>query len=338
MGTAMNEKAILLINLGTPSSTKVKDVRRYLREFLSDGRVIDIPAIPRFLLVNGIIAPFRAPKSAKEYRKIWTDKGSPIISYGYELTEEVQKKTTHSVYLAMRYGTPSLKAVLNELYEKSFSEIVVVPLYPQYASSTVGSILEIVSKEIATWDVFPKITFINQFYNHKGYIDAFVENIKKLNYKDFDHILFSYHGLPNRHVERTHHDNSCEDMGCHIRINEDNKSCYRAQCYETTKLIAETLKLDASAYTTCFQSRFSKNWLEPFTDHVIEQKAKDGAKNLLVVSPAFVADCLETIAEIGIGYKELFIEQGGDDLSLVPSLNANNKWVDALLEIVMSKS
>lgn len=329
----MNKKAILLINLGTPRSTKVKDVRQYLQEFLNDGRVLDIPTIARFLLVNGIIAPFRAPKSAREYKKIWTEKGSPIITNGYALVEQMQKKTSQSIYLAMRYGTPSLKAVLDELYENNYSHITIVPLYPQYASSTVGSILEIVSKEIATWDIYPKITLINQFYNHDGYIESFTENITKSEYKNYEHILFSYHGLPNRHVERTHHDNSCEDMGCHMRITEDNKSCYRAQCYETTKLIAQKLKLEANSYTTCFQSRFSKNWLEPFTDTIIKQKAKEGIKKILVVSPAFVADCLETIAEIGIGYKELFIEKGGNELKLVPSLNANNKWAEAMLKI-----
>lgn len=329
----MDKKAIVLTNLGTPNSPKVRDVRKYLKEFLGDGRVIDIPAIPRFLLVNGIIAPFRAPKSAREYEKIWSEKGSPIIYYGKSLRDKVQQLTSDDVYLAMRYQNPSLKGILAEIYRKKYNEVVIVPLFPQYASSTVGSIAELASQLFAKWNYYPKLKILNQFYNDSGYIESFAKNIAGMYPESFDHVLFSYHGLPIRHVNRTHEGKTCEEAGCMNGINEENKFCYRAQCYETTKLIASRLGLSRDNHTTCFQSRFSKDWLEPFTDNVIIEKAKLGNKNLLVTSPAFVADCLETIAEIGIGYDELFKENGGKQLTLVPSLNDGDGWVKAILKI-----
>lgn len=334
----MNKTCVLLINLGTPDSPSTKDVRRYLSEFLNDPRVIDINPVARFLLVNFIIVPFRAPKSAKIYKELWTKDGSPILIYGKSVQRKLQSALGNNfdVELAMRYQNPNLDEVCARMEKKGYEKIIIVPLFPQYASASTGSAVEKTIKLISKWWVIPEIKIISQFYNDEDYLNSVIEQSKKYNLNDYDHILFSYHGLPVRQVDKVYSDGKpCSDHKCEEEINEDNKYCYKATCYATTRLLAQKLNLQKERYTVCFQSRLDKDWLEPFSDKVIEEWAKKGAKKLLVFSPAFVADCLETTVEIGIEYQKLFKDKGGERVQLVESLNDHPLWVDALKKMIL---
>ncbi len=338
--------AVLLVNLGTPDSPSVKDVRKYLFEFLNDPRVIDIPTLARAILVNLIIVPFRAPKSAKIYQELWTNnglpdgrKGSPILYYGKSVQEKLQRtlENDFDVYLAMRYKNPSIDDVLKDVYKKDYEKIIVIPLFPQYASATTGSVTDKVMKIMSKWWVIPEVKFISQHYDEVGFINTIVDRARKYNINEYDHILFSYHGLPIRQVDKVYKDGTlCEEHNCETEINETNNYCYKATCYATTRLIAEKLNLPKEKYTVCFQSRLDKNWLEPFADKTIIEQAKKGAKKLLVFSPAFVADCLETLIEIGVEYQKLFEEHGGEKVQLVESLNDHPMWIETLKEIVIN--
>jgi len=337
--------AVLLVNLGTPDSPSVKDVRTYLFEFLNDPRVIDIPAIARFFLVNFIIVPFRAPKSAKIYEELWTNnglpdgrKGSSILYYGKSVREKLQQLLGNDfdVYLAMRYKNPSIDNILDEIYKKEYEKIIVIPLFPQYASATTGSVVDKVMKIVSEWRVIPEIKFISQFYDDPGFINTIVERAKKYEINEYNHVLFSYHGLPLRQVDKAHKDSAlCIAHNCETEINETNKFCYKATCYATTRLIAKKLNLSKDKFTVCFQSRLDKDWLEPFADKVVIEQAKKGAKKLLVFSPAFVADCLETLIEIGFEYQKLFKEHGGEKVQLVESLNDHPIWIETLNKLVL---
>ena len=331
---------VLLIQLGTPDSPSVRDVRKYLSEFLNDPRVIDIPYLLRKFLVNIIIVPFRAPKSAKLYQRLWTDKGSPLLFYSESLKEKVQLELGNNfeVELAMRYQSPSMDAVLGRMQKKGYERIIILPLFPQYASASSGSAIEKALKIIKQWWVIPELKIISQFYNNEDYINSVVEQGKIYNHAEFDHILFSYHGLPVRQVNKVYTDEKpCEDHNCETEINQSNQYCYKAACYATTRLLAEKLNIPKEKYTVCFQSRLDKKWLEPFTDKVIIDHAKKGTKKLLVFSPAFVADCLETIIEISHDYSELFKANGGSHLQLVESLNDHPRWVQAVKNMILEQ-
>jgi len=338
--------AVLLVNLGTPDSPSVKDVRKYLFEFLNDPRVIDIPVLVRFILVNLIIVPFRSPKSAKIYQELWTNNGlpdgrkeSPIIYYGKSVQEKLHNTLgdKFDVFLAMRYKNPSIDDVLAEVYKQNYDKIIVIPLFPQYASATTGSVIDKVMKIVSKWWVIPEVKFISQYYNNDGFINTIVERAKKYNIDEYDHVLFSYHGLPVRQVDKVYKDNSlCEEHSCETEINVTNQFCYKATCYATTRLIVEKLNLPKEKYTVCFQSRLDKKWLEPFADKMIIEQAKKGAKKLLVFSPSFVADCLETLIEIGVEYQKLFEEHGGEKVQLVESLNDHALWIETLKEMVLN--
>ncbi len=335
----MNAKTgVLLINLGTPDSPSVKDVRKYLFEFLNDPRVIDIPAVARFFLVNFIIVPFRAPKSAKRYKELWKEDGSPILFYGRSVQKKLQLALgdNFDVELAMRYQNPGLDEVLSQMEKNNYEKIIIVPLFPQYASATSGSIIEKAMKIIGKWFIIPEISIINQFYDNESFLDTIIERAKKYNLDGYDHILFSYHGLPIRQVDKVYGDGTlCKEHNCESEINESNPYCYKATCYATTRLLVDKLNIPKEKYTVCFQSRLDKKWLEPFTDQVIIEQAKKGAKKLLVFSPAFVADCLETTVEIGAEYQKLFEEHDGKKIQLVESLNDHPLWVEALKNIIL---
>ncbi len=341
----MNKTCVLLINLGTPDSPSVKDVKKYLSEFLNDPRVIDINPIGRFFLVNFIIVPFRAPKSAKIYKELWTEKGmpagrqgSPILIYGESVKEKLQKElgSDFEVELAMRYQNPSLDEVCARMEKKGYKKIIILPLFPQYASASTGSAIDKAMKLISKWWVIPEIKIISQFYDDEDYLNCVIEQSKKYNLNEYDHILFSYHGLPVRQVDKVYSDGKpCSDHKCDEEINDDNIYCYKATCYATTRLLAEKLNLPKERYTVCFQSRLDKDWLEPFSDKVVEEWAKKGAKKLLVFSPAFVADCLETTIEIGKEYQDLFVKHGGEKVQLVESLNDHPMWIDTLNKLVL---
>ncbi|MGY6561557.1 MAG: ferrochelatase [Luteibaculaceae bacterium] len=336
----MAKIGVLLVNLGTPDSPKVSDVRRYLGEFLNDPRVIDIPYLVRKILVNLIIVPFRAPKSAKVYKELWTDQGSPLLFYSESVAKLLQERLTSEedeivVKLAMRYQNPSMDKIMDEMRLEGYNKIIVLPLFPHYASATTGSVYEKCMKIFSKWWVLPEIVFIGQYYDHPKFIDTILERAKKYNLADYDHIMFSYHGLPERHVDKVYQDGSpCKDHSCESELNEENKLCYKATCYKTTRLIAEKLNLSPEQYTTAFQSRLDKKWLAPFSDVVVEELAKKGAKKILVFSPAFVADCLETIIEIGDEYQEIFEEHGGEKVQLVESCNDHPYWIDCLEDLV----
>ncbi len=330
---------VLLINVGTPDSPAVGDVRKYLSQFLNDPRVIDIPWIARKLLVNAIIVPFRAPKSAKLYKQMWTPEGSPLLihsrNFGVKLQEQLGDD--YMVEIAMRYQSPSVESALEKLRKANLKKINVLPMYPHYASSSTGTCIERVMEITSKWWVIPEMVFINQFYDMPGYVDSFVARANQFDLTTFDHILFSYHGLPVRQVDKVYDDGLCADHDCELGITDENKFCYKATCYETTKQIAAKLNLNPNQYTVAFQSRLDQKWLEPFSDKVVEQKAKEGIKRMLVFSPAFVADCLETLIEIGVEYQDIFHEHGGDKIQLVPSLNDHPSWVASVADLIRAK-
>ncbi|MBI2269918.1 MAG: ferrochelatase [Bacteroidetes bacterium] len=331
---------ILLINLGTPDSPSTADVRKYLTEFLNDPRVIDINPIARFFLVNAIIVPFRASKSAKLYQQIWTEKGSPLLIHGQSVKEKLQDALgdNYIVELGMRYQSPSIDSALADLREQKVSKIIVLPLYPQYASSSTESSIDKTKDVLRKWDGAPPVKIISKFYDVPGYIDSMVVIAGQYNLNEYDHFLFSYHGLPERHIIKDSAyfgTNTCAFGSCCDSVNANNQYCYRAACFETTRQLVKRLNIPQDKYTTAFQSRLNDKWLKPYSDKVVEEKAKQGIKRMLVFSPAFVADCLETIYEIGVEYNEIFREHGGEKLQLVESLNSHPKWIEALKQLVL---
>ncbi|PBQ32625.1 ferrochelatase [Sphingobacteriaceae bacterium] len=333
------KKAVLLINLGTPDAPSAGKVGKYLTEFLNDKRVIDINPVGRFILVNLIIVPFRSFKSSKLYQAIWTKEGSPLLLNSILLKEKLQAKlgNDYIVELAMRYQTPGIKSVLEKLRAQRPEKIHVLPLYPQYASSSTGSTLEEVFDKIKGWEVIPNLNIISKFYDHPRFIEALVSQAKKYKIEDYDHVLFSYHGLPERQIRKgsAHYGgDTCQMGACCNSITKNNQYCYRANCFETTRQLVKALNIPADKHTTAFQSRLDNKWLKPFSDKVVEELANKGAKKVLVFSPAFVADCLETIYEIGTEYQEIFEHHGGEKITLVESLNASDEWVEAVRGMV----
>lgn len=329
---------ILLVNLGTPDSPKTRDVRKYLVEFLTDGRVIDIPVVPRQMLVRGIIGPFRSPKSAATYKEIWTDEGSPLLVISEKLKDLVAAELgeDYQVELAMRYQSPSVESVLERFKDKPLKKLKVFPLFPQYASATTGSVHQEVMRLISTWQTIPDVEFINSYPENEGMIETFVERGRKHDIDSYDHVLFSFHGLPERQLVKADPGNHCvQSSDCCFTRDARNHYCYGAQCYSTAQAIAKRLDLSPEDYTVCFQSRLGKQpWKKPYTSEVIEGLAKKGAKRLLCFCPAFTADCLETIFEIGEEYAEEFEEVGGEELTLVEGLNTHPRWVKAVSDLV----
>lgn len=327
---------VLLVNLGTPDSPAVGDVRPYLSQFLNDPRVIDIPWLSRKILVNLIIVPFRAPKSAAIYKKLWTEKGSPLLYHSENAARLLQTSlgASYEVHLAMRYKNPSIPDVLEKMRIRNYATIIVVPMFPQYASASTGSALEEVMQVIRKWWVIPEVKMISQYYDHPLFIDAFVARARQYNIGDYDHVLFSYHGLPKRQVDKVHIDGNCETDRCLHEVNDKNKFCYLATCYATTRILAEKLNIPQADYTVCFQSRLDEKWLQPFSDKIVEDCGKKGMKKLLVFSPAFTADCLETVIEIGDEYQHIFKENGGEKVQLVESLNDHPLWIQCLEDLV----
>lgn len=332
----MNKTAVILINTGTPASPQTRHVRRYLREFLGDGRVITLPWLGRKLLVNGIIAPFRAPKSAKLYQAIWTEQGSPLLFLTQSFAQNLQKELgeAYFVIIGMRYGKPSLKEAIELAIKEKYNKIVLFPMFPQYASSTTGSALELAFGMLRKENVIPGVAAIPQFYDHPGFIKAYARQIGLENPSGYDHLLFSFHSLPLSHLRAIHNGKDCTAFDCIKQVHDQNAFCYHATCYATARLIAAELNISTDKYSVCFQSRFSKNWLGPFAEDVICQKAQQGTKKLLVASPAFVTDCLETIEEIGKTYHDLFLKNGGEQFNLVSSLNDSDHWVQTAADII----
>jgi ferrochelatase len=334
---------VLLVNLGTPDSPDPRDVYRYLIEFLTDERVIDGSWLKRQLLVRGVIVPRRYKQSAKSYQEIWTAEGSPLKVYGYRVKNLLQQRlgSQYVTELAMRYQNPSIRESLNRLIENKCQKIIVLPMFPQYASATTGSVHQNIMEIVSEWQNIPEITLIDQFAAHPALIRAFCASASAYNHEDYDHVLFSFHGLPERYLVQADRSGQCckKSKNCCAVISEKNQECYSAQCYATADGIVNALKLSPERYSFSFQSRLGKEpWLQPYTSEVIARLAKEGKKRVLVFCPSFVCDCLETIHEIGVEYAEEFKQAGGETLDLVPGLNDRAEWIDALVDFVKEKS
>ena len=325
----------MLMNLGSPDSTSVPDVRKYLKEFLMDGRVIDQPWLLRTLLVKGIIVPFRAPKSAEAYETIWTDEGSPLVVLTKQLKSEVDKHVSVPVSIGMRYGNPSPLDAYEEMLKQSpdLEEVLLVPLYPHYAMSSYETAVEY-AKDIHKEKGYKfTLQVIPPYYDNDQYIAALADRIAPYLKEDYDQLLFSYHGIPGRHIRKS------DVTGCHCLVNQNccetpstaHAHCYRHQVRKTTQRVVELLKIPDGKWSLSFQSRLGKGWLEPFTDIRLGEMPKEGIKNIKVVCPAFVSDCLETLEEIAIRGKESFMEAGGEKYEMIPCLNTSPLWVDTIV-------
>jgi protoporphyrin/coproporphyrin ferrochelatase len=331
---AMVKKGIVLMNLGSPDSTEVKDVARYLKQFLMDERVIDYPYLFRTLLVKGIIVPFRAPKSAKAYQTIWTKEGSPLVVFTKQLQRALQQQIAEPVEIAMRYGNPSPSDAFNNLLKRNpaLEEVIALPLYPHYAMSSYETAI-VYAKEIHEQNKYPfKLSFIKPFFDEENYLHAMAANMQPYLQQDHDHILFSYHGIPERHIRKS------DTTGCHCLATDNccdiaspaHSTCYRHQVFETTKRLAAQLNIPKDKYSISFQSRLGKGWLQPFTDIRLEQMPGEGIKKLLIICPAFVSDCLETLEEIEERGKETFMHAGGKSFTMIPCLNTHPAWVQTI--------
>ncbi|MFO8001470.1 MAG: ferrochelatase [Marinilabilia sp.] len=339
----MTKKAILLVNLGSPSSPSVGDVRKYLRQFLMDGRVIDVPPLPRWLLVNGIIAPFRSPKSAAKYKTIWTEKGSPLIVLTRQLAGKLENFSGIPVYFCMRYGDPTPKAVMDQMIADNhgLEEVDLFPLYPHYAMSSYETAVEYVRETWQKQKYRFNLKVLEPYYDHPDYIRALSSSIMPWLERDFDHLLFSYHGVPERHLIKTDPTGGhcLQSEACCQTPSPAHAKCYRHQVLETTRLVAGHLKLPEDRYSVSFQSRLGRDkWLGPATSDVLAQLPHQGVKKLLVVTPAFVSDCLETLEEIRQEGRETFLSAGGVEFAHIPCLNDADDWVRSVDSIISEKT
>ncbi len=335
----MNKKAVLLVNLGSPDSYEVKDVRNYLNEFLMDEKVIDMPYLPRLLLVRGMIVPFRAPKSAEKYKSIWEKTGSPQVYLTEELTKLVGKDLNVLAYTAMRYGNPETFKTFERIKSENpnLEELSVVLLYPHYAMSSYETAYEKIMEVYNKGNYKFKLKITPPFYNDSNYISALSESMAPYLEKNYDHILFSYHGIPQRHVEKTDvTGNHClkSETCCEVG-SEAHAHCYRHQVIQTTKLVAQKLNIPSNKFSYSFQSRLGRDkWLLPFTVERLQEMPKQGIKNLVIASPSFVIDCLETLEEINMEGRDTFMKAGGESFTLIPCLNLNPGFVKTINSLV----
>ncbi|AOR28417.1 ferrochelatase [Formosa sp. Hel1_33_131] len=331
-------KGVLLVNLGSPDSPTPKDVKKYLGEFLMDERVIDVPLWARTLLVKGIILNTRPKISAKAYKKIWWEEGSPLIVLSERLENKLKQEVELPTALAMRYGKMTIKNGLQKLVDQGVDEVLIIPLYPQFAMATTETIL-VLAKELRDAH-FPQLTLsdLPPFYNNPEYIKVLSNTIKEsLKGKTYEHLLFSYHGIPERHIRKSDITKShCKiDKSCCVTPSEAHAYCYKHQCLEVTRLVGEELGLEDAVYSTSFQSRLGFDpWLQPYTDRTIERLGKEGTKSMAIATPAFVSDCLETLEEIAMEGEEIFHEVGGKDFTTIPCLNDDPAWVSLLAKWV----
>lgn len=332
------KRGILLMNLGSPDSTSTPDVYKYLMEFLMDGRVIDYPWFFRKILVGGLIVPLRAAKSAEAYKTIWTKEGSPLVAITRQLQQALQNELEYPVEIAMRYGNPSMEEAYEKLLQRApdLEEVIAVPLYPHYAMSSYETAVEYAKEVFQRKKYSFRLNFIPPYYNNPDYLRALSENTRPWLEQEYDHILFSYHGVPGRHIKKsdTTGRHCLQSPDCCATPSAAHAHCYRHQCFATTKEMARLLNIPADKYSISFQSRIGKGWLEPFTDVRLGQMPGEGIKKLLILCPAFVSDCLETLEEIAIRGKETFIQAGGESYSMIPCLNTHPLWVQALAKWV----
>ena len=327
-----NKPGVLLINLGTPDSSEPKAVYTYLKQFLNDPRIIDLPAPIRYILVNALIIPFRYKKSAHAYQQIWTEKGSPLLVHSNALITAIKKEceSHFQIELGMRYGNPSIADAMHRL--KDCQKIIVIPLFPQYASATSGSAIEAFLKMIMKqWNI-PEITIKKDFFDHADFIKAWAAVIKEnVASTKFDTLLFSYHGVPERHIDKS----GCQAVCSRKDACPKNTACYRAQCYETSRLIAEELGLSSTEYQVSFQSRLGRTpWIKPYTDEVLIELRDKKIENIAIACPSFVTDCLETLEEINIRARAQWLDLGGTSFTFIPCLNEHLLWVNALTKLI----
>lgn len=332
-------KAIILMNLGSPNSTNVKDVKRYLNEFLMDEKVIDVNYLLRLFLVKGIIVPFRAAKSAHAYKTVWMDDGAPLIIFTKKLQQALEQKINLPVEIAMRYGNPHPARIFEKLMQRvtNLTEVILFPLYPHYAMSSYETAVEY-AKKIHQKNNYPfKLKIVEPYYNNANYIHALAESIKPFLQNGFDKLLFSYHGIPEKHIFKSdvtkHHClqiNNC----CNV-ASPAHEKCYRHQTFTTTNLVVNELNLPEEKFEQTFQSRLGKDeWLKPYTAKRLQELPQEGIKKIAVVCPAFVSDCLETLEEIAIQGKEIFLRAGGESYTVIPCLNANELWVNTIEKLI----
>ena len=327
---------VLLINLGTPDSCHPKSVYAYLKEFLNDPRVIDLSRVIRYVLVNWLIIPFRYKKSAHAYQQIWTNQGSPLLMHSQDLVHALREAsdTTIQIELGMRYGNPSIASAVDKL--KDCQQIIAIPLFPQYSSAATGSAIESLLREVgARWNI-PAISVKKDFFNHSNFIQAYAGLIKEhLKDKKIDKLLFSYHGLPERHIEKSACRSPCAPPAPCPKLDNMNTYCYRAQCYETSRLIAHELNLNQTDYLVSFQSRLGKTpWIKPYTDTMLTELRLQKVDTIAIVCPSFVADCLETLEEINMQARAQWMALGGHDFVFIPCLNTHPTWVEGLLNMI----
>ena len=331
--TIVSKKAVLLLNLGSPDSTKVPDVRRYLREFLSDGRVLDVNPILRAIVLNLFILPFRPRKSAAAYATIWTEAGSPLIVTSKKQRDLLAAKVDVPVHLAMRYGKPAVPDVMRKIVADGTEELFIVPMYPHYAMSSYETAVVQAMEEVARQKPDMKTTLLQPYYDDPEYIDALADATRPHLEHDYDTLVFSYHGVPERHLRKSDpsHAHCLTVPDCCHCASPSHATCYRHQCVRTMDLLVERLGIPKEKTVLAFQSRLGRDpWLTPQTDVTVERLGHEGKKKLLVICPSFVADCLETLEEVAEGCKETFEEAGGEHLELIPCLNENPKWIDFL--------
>lgn len=329
------------MNLGTPKSAGVDDVRTYLREFLGDPDVISLPAPLRWLLLEGVILRTRPKKSAEAYKKIWTDRGSPLMFHTQDLAARVQERVSPSteVAVAMRYGEPSIASVLRKLKDKNVDEICLFPLYPQYSRASTKTVVDKLKLEAKKLGWAPKLSTVPAFYDDDGYLEGYVSAAREVlkSYQP-DRVLLSFHGYPERYLREDGAGHCLQRSDCCDVVVDANRDCYLRQCRVTARELIQRLALKPEDVVVCFQSRLQDSWVKPFTDVVVVDAAKGGAKKLLVLSPAFVADCLETLEEIELRAAEEFRANGGEEVRLVPSLNSSPAWADAVVKLARKTS
>lgn len=333
----MSKKAVLLINLGSPDTTEVKDVRRYLKQFLMDPRVIDSSSFMRWLVVNLLILPFRPKKTAEAYKRIWTLEGSPLIISSKDLQQSLSEALNIDIELAMSYGKPTIADAIKRLKEKGIKELFIIPLFPHYAMSSYETAIVATMEEIRKIAPHLRTVTLQPFYQDTDYIDALVESAKPYLNEAFDHLLFSFHGLPERHLRKSDpsHAHCMITPDCCDTCNPAHATCYKHQCLQTVKLFVKKANLPEGKYSVSFQSRLGRDpWIQPFTDQQIAQFPQKGIKKLLVICPAFVADCLETLEEIAMAGKESFIHAGGESFQQIPCLNGHPRWIEFLVNKV----
>jgi len=329
----MTKKAVLLANLGSPDTAEVSSVRRYLNQFLMDRYVIQLPWLFRRMIVSLFVLPSRPKASAQAYQSVWMEQGSPLVVLSEQLKLALQAKLDMPVQMAMRYGQPSIESQLLLLNQQNIEEVLYIPLYPHYADSTVRTSIEEAERVIDKHNLTVKLNVLEPFYDEPDYIDALVATAQPYLEQDYDHLIFSYHGLPESHIKKldTTGQHCLNSADCCQQAHDAHKTCYRHQVMTTTARFVEKAGLDSSKYSVAFQSRLGRDkWLEPNTEDRLKELAQAGTKKVLVICPAFVTDCLETLEEIAIRGQEVFIEAGGDELNLIPCLNDSSAWVDVL--------